>query len=65
MQSIFAIASIALLAAAGVSAAPTKTYCDAPTPVKHTGVTHTVVAGRGGLRFDPDNVVAEIGDVVE
>ncbi|KAK4098433.1 hypothetical protein N658DRAFT_499490 [Parathielavia hyrcaniae] len=27
--------------------------------------THTVVAGRGGLRFDPDNVVAEVGSVVE
>lgn len=34
--------------------------------VPETGVTHTVVAGRGGaLLFDPENVVAEVGDVVE
>ncbi|KAH8748287.1 extracellular serine-rich protein [Diaporthe sp. PMI_573] len=31
-----------------------------------TGVTHSVLAGLGGaLVFDPENVVAEIGDVVE
>jgi len=28
-------------------------------------VTHTVVAGRGGLKFEPDNIVAEIGEIVE
>jgi plastocyanin len=62
MQSIFAIA----LLAAGAVAAPTKTTCDKPTTVNPTGVTHTVVAGRGGaLVFDPENVVAEVGDVVE
>ena len=39
--------------------APTKTYT-APR------ITHTVVAGRGGqLRFDPENVVAEVGSIVE
>lgn len=27
--------------------------------------TKSVVVGRGGLRFDPENIVAEIGDVVE
>ncbi|KAK3305234.1 uncharacterized protein B0T15DRAFT_493415 [Chaetomium strumarium] len=27
--------------------------------------THTVVAGRPGLRFDPENVVAEVGSIVE
>lgn len=30
--------------------------------------THTVVAGRGGdspLRFDPDNIVAEVGSIIE
>ncbi|KAF2396102.1 extracellular serine-rich protein, partial [Trichodelitschia bisporula] len=31
-----------------------------------TGATHTVVAGRAGqLIFDPENVVAEIGDIIE
>ncbi|KAL2178360.1 uncharacterized protein P884DRAFT_258452 [Thermothelomyces heterothallicus CBS 202.75] len=28
-------------------------------------ITHSVVAGRPGLRFDPENIVAEVGDVVE
>ncbi|GAB1316403.1 hypothetical protein MFIFM68171_06613 [Madurella fahalii] len=27
--------------------------------------THTVVAGRGGLRFDPENIVAPVGSIVE
>ncbi|ROT35138.1 plastocyanin-like domain-containing protein [Sodiomyces alkalinus F11] len=60
--------SIVLLSAfAGLIAAmPTPTEHTGPSgTVPLTGVTHTVVAGRGGLRFDPDNVVAEVGDVVE
>lgn len=49
-----------------VSAAPTATTGNHPSRSHHlTGVTHTVVAGKGGLRFDPDNIVAETGDVVE
>jgi plastocyanin len=42
--------------------------CPADAPSKTaslTGVRHTVAVGRGGLKFDPDNVVAEIGDIVE
>lgn len=27
--------------------------------------THTIVVGRGGLRFDPDNVVAPVGSILE
>ena len=55
-----------VLAAASVSAAPTATTRDYPDQtVTLTGVTHSVNAGLGGLRFDPDNVVAEVGDVVE
>jgi len=46
--------------------APSSTYTSTPSKtVCLTGVTHTVAVGRGGLRFDPDNVVADIGDVVE
>lgn len=41
-----------------VTSTPSKT-------VRLTGVTHTVAAGRGGLKFDPDNVIALVGDVVE
>ncbi|KAF4336801.1 plastocyanin-like domain protein [Fusarium beomiforme] len=61
------IVSAALLLAATVSAAPaSKTVRSIPDKtVTLTGVTHSVNAGLGGLRFDPDNVVAEVGDVVE
>lgn len=57
----------ALAAATAVSAAPTSTGNSLPTrTVALTGVTHSVVAGLGGaLVFNPDNVVAEVGDVVE
>lgn len=56
----------AAAAAAGVSAAPTATTGNKPSgTVALTGVTHSVVAGLGGLRFDPANVVAEAGDVVQ
>ncbi|EON97065.1 putative extracellular serine-rich protein [Phaeoacremonium minimum UCRPA7] len=55
-----------VLAAASVSAAPTATTRSYPDQtVTLTGTTHSVVAGLGGLRFDPDNVVAEVGDIVE
>lgn len=53
-------------AAASVSAAPTGTTTSTPSrTVTLTGITHSVVAGLGGLHFDPDNVVAQTGDVVE
>lgn len=63
-----------VLAAAVVNAVPTAlsaapTSTGRPSPSKTfalTGVTHSVVAGLGGkLVFDPDNVVAQIGDIVE
>ncbi|KAJ9144146.1 Plastocyanin-like domain-containing protein [Pleurostoma richardsiae] len=55
-----------LAAAASVSAAPTGTTLSvASRTVPLTGVTHSVVVGLGGLKFDPDNVVAQVGDVVE
>jgi len=62
--------SLAILAAAlsVVSAAPTSTGTTPEVASKthaQPRVTHSVVAGRGGLKFDPDNIVAEIGDVVE
>jgi plastocyanin len=66
MFSAKTIAALLVAASAVVSAAPTGTVGDSPSKtVTLTGVTHTVKAGLGGLRFDPDNVVAEIGDVVE
>jgi plastocyanin len=58
--------SALLLLAAGSSAAPTATPRDQPSAtVPLTGVTHSVSAGLGGLRFDPDNVVAQVGDIVQ
>lgn len=60
------ILTATLAAAMAVSAAPTSTTIElASRTVSLTGVTHSVVAGLGGLVFDPDNVVAEIGDIVE
>ncbi|KAH8890211.1 extracellular serine-rich protein [Thozetella sp. PMI_491] len=58
----------ALIALAGLAAAaPTPTTKDNSTATTYlTGVTHSVVAGRGGaLVFDPENVVAEVGDIIE
>jgi plastocyanin len=66
-MSLRAITALALLAVS-VSAAPAPSnteHQDVTRTTTHTRVTHSVVAGLGGLRFDPDNVVAEIGDIVE
>lgn len=52
----------------GAFAAPTGTTTTTSSvskTVSLTGVTHSVVAGLGGLHFDPENVVANIGDIVE
>ena len=55
-----------ILLAATASAAPTATTQQPPdTTAELTGVTNSVVAGLGGLRFEPDNVVAEVGDIVQ
>jgi plastocyanin len=60
-------AAIVAAAVIGVSAAPTPTTNEnASSTVTLTGVTHSVVAGLAGqLIFDPDNVVADPGDIVE
>lgn len=57
--------SAALLLAAGITAIPTAVVRDAPSNTTPHRITHSVVAGLGGLRFDPDNVVAEVGDIIE
>ncbi|PNP42257.1 hypothetical protein TGAMA5MH_05939 [Trichoderma gamsii] len=67
---MFASKAFALFAAviASVSAAPAGTPTtgnDLVSRTGWTGVTHSVVVGRGGLHFDPENVVAEIGDTIE
>ena len=55
----------ALLATCAI-AAPTATTRDEPSnTVTRTGTTHSVVAGFNGLNFEPNNVVAEIGDVIQ
>ncbi|PSR99193.1 extracellular serine-rich protein [Coniella lustricola] len=56
-----------VLAAAVIKAAPTSTGSIFPSrTVPLTRVTHSVVAGRAGqLIFDPQNVVAQVGDIVE
>ena len=65
-SSALVSAVLVALYASGACSAPTATSNSpaavaAPAP----GATHSVVAGRAGLVFDPENVVAEIGDVVE
>ncbi|KAL7792559.1 hypothetical protein V8C37DRAFT_379880 [Trichoderma ceciliae] len=67
---MFAFQAFTLLATAiaSVSALPAGTPTignTLGTRTYLTGVTHSVVAGLGGLRFDPDNVVADVGDIVE
>ncbi|KAK4201327.1 Cupredoxin [Triangularia verruculosa] len=58
---------ITLAAALGfVSAAPTDNIYNPTKTYSSPRTTHTVVAGRGGrLIFDPDNIVAEVGSIVE
>lgn len=64
--SILSSAFVAALYAASALAAPASTpNKDVATRTNPNGATHSVVVGLGGLHFDPENVVAEIGDVVE
>ncbi|KAL2115392.1 hypothetical protein VTJ04DRAFT_9647 [Mycothermus thermophilus] len=55
-------------AATFVAAAPTGTDPSSNLPTKthaRSRITHSVVAGRGGLRFDPESIFAEAGSIVE
>jgi plastocyanin len=57
-----------LAGAAATLALPTSTTTTNSLPdltARAPLTTHTVVAGRGGLRFDPDNIFAEPGSIVE
>jgi plastocyanin len=67
MHSFTTFAGMLLAATATLATpiAPSSTTNPPSATVPLTGVTHTVVAGLGGLRFDPDNVFAEIGDIVQ
>jgi plastocyanin len=61
------ILSAAALASAALAAPTSTTGGSHPTRTNThlTGVTHTVVAGLGGLNFEPANVVAQVGDVIQ
>jgi plastocyanin len=60
------IALFTVLLAATAFAAPTNTIHERWTgTVAATGVTHTVVAGFNGLNYEPNNIVANPGDIVE
>ncbi|CAN8104255.1 unnamed protein product [Discula destructiva] len=62
MYALILIATLSM--AVAVLAAPAELPSRTTPPL--TGVTHRVVAGRAGqLIFDPENVVANVGDVVE
>ena len=65
-SSALVSAVLVALYASGACSAPTATSNQpAAVAARAPGATHSVVAGRAGLVFDPENVVAEIGDVVE
>jgi len=61
--------TIALLGAATFAAAlPTATTGQDASPAivaRQGGATHRVLAGFNGLHFEPENIVAEIGDLIE
>jgi plastocyanin len=60
-------AAAIFVAASLVAAAPTgTTNLDERTPTwTAPKVTHTVVAGRAGLNFEPNNIFAAVGEIVE
>jgi plastocyanin len=58
-------AVLAALFITGATAAPTPVSDVVAARTFPNRATHSVVVGRAGLHFDPENVVAEIGDVVE
>ncbi|KAH8724631.1 Cupredoxin [Phaeosphaeriaceae sp. PMI808] len=56
-----AFTSIALAASVFVGC----TMAAPANQIRSTGVIHRIFAGFNGLNFEPDNVVAELGDLVE
>ncbi|KAI1854864.1 hypothetical protein JX265_002503 [Neoarthrinium moseri] len=64
---MFTTVAAALLLAVSITAAPTATTgSNIPArTLPRTGVTHTIAAGRGALSFEPANVVAQKGEVIE
>ncbi|KAK8049900.1 Cupredoxin [Apiospora phragmitis] len=68
MFTTTSLTAVLALLVSGAYSMPTGTTCDKPSQVAAppTGVTHTVVAGANGqLRFEPESVVAAVGDIVE
>ncbi|EAQ84496.1 hypothetical protein CHGG_08510 [Chaetomium globosum CBS 148.51] len=66
LLAALATAATLLALPRGTTAAPTTTTTPPPNLTNASPLTtHTVVAGRGGLRFDPDNIVATPGSVIE
>ncbi|KAG9251796.1 uncharacterized protein F5Z01DRAFT_662941 [Emericellopsis atlantica] len=61
------ILSTAALLSAALAAPTSTTGGNHPTRTDThlTGVTHTVVVGQGGLNFEPANVVAQVGDIIQ
>jgi hypothetical protein len=62
--------SIVVLGAAAIaSAMPTGTTATPPASsvisASPNAATHRVIAGFNGLRFEPENIVAQVGDLVE
>jgi plastocyanin len=65
-QALLLVVAALPLITAAPAANPTTTVQRAPDGTADAPrTTHTVVAGRPGLRFDPENIVAEAGSIVE
>lgn len=63
---MFSKIATAALFTTGALAAPTATTPDKVSRTTSlTGVTHSVIAGFNGLNFEPNNVVAEVGDIIQ
>ena len=63
---MFSKIAVGALLATGALAAPTATTPDEVTNTYSlTGVTHSVTAGFNGLNFEPNNVVAQVGDIIQ
>jgi len=73
IAAVLAVASLAAAAPVTTAEGATPTTYGTPTsntvttalPVDSAVVTHRVAVGLGGLRFEPNNIFANVGEVIE
>lgn len=59
------IAAAAIFTSSALAAPTATTPDEVSRTVSLTGVTHSVISGFNGLNFEPNNVVAQVGDIVQ